>query len=113
MSSAAGGMGSIPVGTKIPDANVAKTRKRKNAEAKDFQKIWARTGDTPDQSSVERNRLQNYWHTFLCQLCDGEGGTQDNACFLAEANGWMMVLFNKLEGKEGGWGGEEAGFDCR
>lgn len=33
--------------------------------------------------------------------------------FLAEVNGWMMVLFNKRREKREAGGGEEAGFDCR
>lgn len=41
----------------------------------------------------------------------GKEGSRIMPGFLAEVNGWMMVLFNKRREKRETGGGEEAGFD--
>ena len=94
-----GGMGSIPGwGTKIPNATCGqKNRERKNAEAKDFQKsgqglvisqtraVW-KSEQTPELLA----------HISMPDVCGcGKEGSRIMPGFLAEVNGWMMVLFNK------------------
>ena len=90
-----------------------KTRKRKNAEAEDFQKSGQGLVILRTRAVWKSEQTSEFLaHISMPAVCGwGKEGSRIMPGFLAEVNGWMMVLFNNRREKRETGGGEEAGFD--